>query len=139
MSTETDGRITMLHMKILTNNPKFLNSDTFKNIIIVFGMALSLFTITSFDTFTQAETGTNQIENQEADENLLVSQADLGSQSIAVKDDQKQKTHHNFIASYLLQESSVKRKAKKPRLEENFIGSILRLHKTIITKAMGSF
>lgn len=139
MSTETDDRITMAHMKILNTKNKFLNSESFKNMIIVFGMAISLFTITSFDTISQADASAKNIENQEFHENATVSQADSNYQSNATKDDQKLKTHHNFIASYLLQESSVKRNAKKADTEGNFVGGILRLHKIIITKTLGSF
>ena len=101
--------------------------------------AISLFTITSFDTISQADASAKNIENQEFHENATVSQADSNYQSNATKDDHKLKTHHNFIASYLLQESSVKRNAKKADTEGNFVGGILRLHKIIITKTLGSF
>ena len=139
MNTETDDRFTMLRMKIYNNKLKFLSSNTFKNIIIVFGMALSLFTITSFDTVSQADATATNIENQEFDEELMDSNVQLDSESATQKNNQKIKTHHNFIASYLLQESSGKRKIKKTDDQGDFIGHIIQLHKIIISKALGPF
>ena len=139
MSTETDGRITMVHMKILNSKNRFLKSELFKNMVIVFGMALSLFTITSFDTISQADTSSDKLESHQVDERTAISQVKSDYQSDVLTDNQKQKTHHNFIASYLLQESSVKRKTTKSENDGNFVNSILRLHKIIITKTFGSF
>jgi len=116
-----------------------LNSNTFKNMVIVFGMAISLFTIISFDSVSQADATSTNIENQEINENSIVSQARLNDETNTSESEQKLKTHHNFIASYLLQESSVKRKSKKPKVQGDLIGHIIHLHKIILTKAVGFF
>ena len=139
MSTKTDDRIIMLSMKKFINNLKFLNSDVFKNMVIVFGMALSLFTITSFDTISHAGAGSETIENQVIEKTDVVSQTELNNQPDISIASQKTKTHHNFIASYLLQESSVKRQPKKSEVEENFIGDILKIHKVIISRSLRFF
>ena len=109
----TDNRYFMSLMKPLTRTLNYMESNTFKNIIIVFGVALSIFTITSFESISNpsensfANEGTQiQCEDKIGEENLAIDKSDINSS-------RKAKTHHNFIASYFIQESSIKRERRK--------------------------
>lgn len=126
----------MVHMKSRSSITKFLNSNTFKNSVIVFGMCLSLFTITSFDGISESRKSNSKIVAQESDnsdqqELLRPDQSDS-------KQVQKQKASHNFIASYLLQESSTKREDKKSNSEGKIINHLFHLQKIIISKTFGA-
>lgn len=121
-------------MKVFSNKPEFLDSDRFKNYVIAFGMCLSVFTITSFDSVTKdkrAEVKKEGIELSSAS----CQNTDTKSKTDIVDKQSKHKTHHNFIASYLLEESSAKKEEKDSGTETKFLGRLLQLHKTIISNA----
>ncbi len=116
------------------------NRDTnrFKNYIIALGVCLSFLTFTSFNNWNQSspvindqnEVGlqmddkTNQQESKEA-------LTDNGSKPVV-------NSHHNFIASFLLQESSIKRTSNREKELKGVFSSIKQLHKLIITKTLGA-
>ena len=118
-------------MKIFRNDPGFLESNRFKNYVIIFGMCLSLFTITSFDSVSydrSAETKETKVE-----------QHDAKCQQAKISQSNKQKTHHNFIASYLLEETSAKKEEKESGTELKFFSKLLQLHKTIFTNVFSQY
>lgn len=126
-------------MKPLTNTLKFLDSDTAKNVIIFFGFVLSIFTITSFDSFSNSEKefSVNEIQQSLIDQKGDIEEAMLDNAS--VNNSKKAKTHHNFIASYFLQESSIKRERKTPDNEVGTAEKILYLHKILMSAVISSF
>lgn len=129
----------MVHMNISKGEFNFFGSNTFKNMIIVFGMCLSLFTITSFDFISGTREIVDNSDNPEMTEVISVEKQALQGDKSSSPNEQKVKTHYNFIASYLLQESSVKRETKKTSNEQNIVSHLLQLHKIIISKTIGSF
>ena len=129
----------MLHMKISNRKLNFFGSNTFKSMVIVFGMCLSLFCITSFDSISGTMEIADNGVNPEMTEVKLVEQQAIQKDKSSFPHEQKVKTHHNFIASYLLQESSVKRENKKTNNKQNIVGHLVQLHKIIISKTIGSF
>ena len=48
-------------------------------------------------------------------------------------ENQNNKSHHNFIASYLLHESAFERKNKKSKEHSKLLGNIIQFHKFIIS------
>lgn len=118
-------------MKIFRIKPGFLESTRFKNYVIVFGMCLSLFTISSFDSMTKDEQAVKK-DNTELS-NASCDNTNSKSKTVKVVKQSKHKTHHNFIASYLLEESSAKKEEEESATEMKFLGRLLQLHKTIIT------
>ena len=124
-------------MKNLRFNTDFLDSRIFKNSVITFGMCLSLFTITSFDSISGNDQQSAKANHQE----LATTTQNCEQESALVSDEHKkennQKTHHNFIASYLLEESSAKKEKETPETEIKFFSQLLQLHKTIMTVVIG--
>jgi hypothetical protein len=123
-------------MKNLRFNTNFLESNIFKNSVITFGMCLSLFTITSFDTISGKEQSSKNAIH--ATQSLSLNHEQTGSDKLAEssKKESSQITHHNFIASYLLEESSAKKETKNTESEIKILGQLLQLHKTIIATAI---
>lgn len=121
---------------ITTNkNQKLKDTNYLKKLIVVFGVCLSLLTVTSFSNWSSSD-----------DEPIAQgSYCIVEDQAINEKDqppaqqEQKFRTHHNFIASYLLQESSFERKIKKTEERGDFFSNLKQLHKVIITQTLGSF
>lgn len=107
--------------------------------VIVFGVCLSLFTITSYNSLSNSSQSSSNInESLATDENVAQHEELNNIENTGPIADQKLKTHHNFIASYFLQESSIKREKKTSKEREEFIGQFIQLHKIIISKAFGS-
>jgi hypothetical protein len=106
---------------------------------MIFGVCISLFAITSFESLSNSSQKYESINNQECQ--IVNSDAQSNSQldNNSDKREQKLKTHHNFIASYLLQESSIKRESKKMVAQGNFIRNLKHVHKTIIVHTIGLF
>ena len=127
-------------MKPLTNTLKFLESNTAKNMIIVFGVALSIFTITSFESVSNTNkdlSAKEEVKQPNTEEMEVVGETD--SEKPSVINSKKSKTHHNFIASYFLQESSIKRERKTADSEVGTVGKILHIHKMLMSAVVSSF
>jgi hypothetical protein len=127
--------------QIISSNHKQISpkANRIKNFIIVFGVCLSLFTILSFNNWksvTQASVAQEIHELKDCKSGELPNNI---KGKCVVQHEQKLKTHHNFIASYLLQESSFERKNKKSKEQGGFLSHLKQLHKIIITQALGSF
>ena len=124
-------------MKKIRFNTGFLDSNFFKNAVITFGMCLSLFTITSFDSVSGKDHPSQQAASMEQSADSNSNQQESRSLTDQPAKQNVQKTHHNFIASYLLEESSAKKEEKNPESEIKILGQLLQLHKTIVTLAIG--
>lgn len=130
----------MSHMKFLNRTFGYLDTNSFKNMVIVFGVCLSLFTITSYDSLSNSFQSSSISSDGLTTDEIVAQQEDLeNTDNTGPITEQKLKTHHNFIASYFLQESSIKREKKTSKEREEFIGQFLQLHKIIISKTFGSF
>ncbi len=109
-------------------------TNRIKNLVIVFGVGLGIFTFSSinnWEIYSVDSNVSNEIE-------IKINKSESSIEKFNTEEKElKIKTHHNFIASYLLQESSIERKNTKTKLKSNIITSIRRLHKIIITQALG--
>ena len=129
-------------MKDLNKTVTVLSSNTFKNSIIAFGFCLSIFTITSFDNLS-AQTENTFAEHINAEQmvesNLGESNSSGAITNTQQSEDQQLRTHRNFIASYFLQESSVKRDKKREDKQGDVIGHLLQLPKVVFKNAISVF
>ncbi len=122
---------------ITTNNNQTLkHTNHLKNLIVVFGACLSFLTVTSFNNWASSDDASIAQGSQYiVEEDQVINEKETS----APQQEQKYRAHHNFIASYLLQESSFERKIKKTEEKGNFISNLKQLHKVIITQTLGSF
>ena len=123
-------------MKIINFKTGFLSSNIFNNAVIVFGICLSLFTITSFDSMSNDDQLAAKVEYQEQTDASICQLQESKDIDDSSKKENKLKAQHNFIASYLLEESSAKRETKNNETKSNFLGQLLQLHKTILSNAI---
>lgn len=120
---------------ITTNNNQTLKHTNYlKNLIVVFGVCLSFLTVTSFNNWASSD----DASIAQASQCIVDDQAINEKETPTTQQEQKFRTHHNFIASYLLQESSFERKINKTEERGNFISNLKQLHKVIITQTLGS-
>jgi hypothetical protein len=124
-------------MKNLRFNTDFLDSHIFKNSVITFGMCLSLFTITSFDSTSGDDQQSVNIDQQELQSATQICPSESTLVYDESKEENSQKTHHNFIASYLLEESSAKKETERTETDVKLFSQLLQLHKTIMAVAIG--
>ena len=117
----------------------YLSGNGFKNAIIVFGFCISILTITSYDSISNSSQSGIVSSHRTAEVQKPESHDALKIEKKTLKKEQKSNNYHNFIASYLLRESSFKRKNKKSSEENSFLRSLRDLHKTIFVNALGSF
>lgn len=129
----------MSHMVSSNQKHIFTKTNRFKNVVIFFGLCLSLFMISFcnnwiFSTETSITREIQELKDCKSEELPgNVEELHVTSQEL------KLKTHQNFIASYLLQESSFERKNKMSKEEGGFLSHLKHLHKIIISKTLGSF
>ena len=126
-------------MNTLKRILKYTNSNTSRNAIIIFGFCVSFITITSFESISNTKQSDLAVYNQEKILDDFDAQKGCDCEKEEAKSNQKIKTRHNFIASYLLQESSRKRENKKANQEGSLIRSLIDIHRTIIVNAVGLF
>lgn len=117
------------------NNQTLRHTNYLKNLIVVFGVCLSLFTITSFNNWSSSE----DTSLAQSSQGIVEDKALNKNETPAAQQEQKFRTHHNFIASYLLQESSFERKVNKTEEKGDFFSNLKQLHKVIISHTLGSF
>ena len=129
----------MLQMKSSNQEHIFQRTNRFKNLVIVFGVCLSLFMILSFNNWIMVTQATVAQEIQKSENVKPEGQLQKAKEIAVVKSNLKLKTHHNFIASYLLQESSFERKNTKSEEQQNLVSRLKQLHKIIITQALRLF
>ena len=129
----------MLQMKSSNQKHIFPTTNRFKNSVIVTGVCLSFFMILSFNNWISS-TEASVVQNIQRLEEIKPEGQLQNTKEIAVAQRNiKFKTHHNFIASYLLQESSFERKNKKSEEHQNFVSHLKQLHKIIITQTLRLF
>ena len=129
----------MLQMKSSNQEHIFQRTNRFKNLVILFGVCLSLFMILSFNNWIMVTQASVAQEVQKFEEDKPEGQLQNTKEIAVAQRNIKFKTHHNFIASYLLQESSFKRKNKKSEEHQNFVSHLKQLHKIIITQTLRLF
>ena len=125
----------MLQMDTTTNNQSKPETIYLKNMVIVFGIFLSLLAFTSFTNWSNS---IDTIDNENSEE-LMINVNSVQSEvleTVSIVNESKLKTHHNFIASYLLQESNFSRKVERNKDENNFFTNLKQLHKIIISQAL---
>lgn len=118
-----------------TKKQRILQMNHLKNYILVFGVCLCFLTITSFNNWSSSDnTACSQVVQCE-----LENQSKNVQKTLVAPKETKFKARHNFIASYLLQESSFERKTKNTEEKGSFFSNLKQLHKIIISQTLGSF
>ena len=131
-SGELDNHFTMSHMN--SENQIKSGTNRLKNLLIVFGVCLSLFTITSFNNWGSS---TEPIVAQEIQglENCTSEQPEVNViHAKFAQNNPTFKTHHNFIVSYLLQDTSFERKNKNSKVQADLLSNLKQLHKIILSQ-----
>jgi hypothetical protein len=102
--------------------------------VIVFGICLS------FLAFTSADEWSDSSSSKEAYKVKQISVNSESAQQVEVQETKQQRTftHYNFIASYLIQESSINRQTKEKREERNFLANLKQIHRIIFSNTLGS-
>lgn len=126
-------------MNTLNKKLKYLDSNAFKNMIIIFGFCISFITITSFESVSNSSQSDVDLINKDKNIEVYTNQKVKRSDKKTIQSKQKIKARHNFIASYLLQESSHKRENNKTSQEGSFFRNLKHIQKTIIVNAVESF
>ena len=129
----------MLQMKSSNQKHIFPKTNRFKNSVIVTGVCLSFFMILSFNNWISSTEASVVQDIKKLEEIKPEGQLQNTKEISVAQRNLKLKTHHNFIASYLLQESSFERKNKKSEEHQNFVSHLKQLHKIIITQTLRSF
>lgn len=132
---DADNLITMPHMKSTNKSQTLKQTIHLKNLIVLFGVCLCFLTVTSFNNWSSSDDASSAQGSQRIVEDQVIHKKEIPT----AKQEQKFRTHHNFIASYLLQESSFERKIKKTEDRGDFFSNLKQLHKVIITQTLGSF
>ena len=124
-------------MKYTNKKQIFSKTDYFKSLIIVFGTCLGLLTISSFDNWKSSDEQSIVQGTQEIKDCALEAHSATTTENCNLTES-RTIIHHNFIASYLLQESSFERKNKKSKIQSDLFSHLKQLHKIIITQTLGS-
>ncbi len=116
----------------------YIQQRKLRFIILLLGVSVSIFALSS-----------NFNENKDSDKALkgmdvLLVENDLSPESQVIKAEMpipetkpKLKMHHNFIVSYLFQESSFERKNNNSEGHTDFVSSLKQMHKVIINHTLG--
>lgn len=134
-----DNQIIMSQTKPSYHKHTLQKANRFKNLVILFGVCLGLFMILSFNSWISVTQASVAQEIQKPDENKPEEHLQNIDEISVAQRNLKIKTHHNFIASYLLQESSFERKNKNSEEHRNLISQLKQLHKIIISQAFRLF
>lgn len=125
-------------MKSLRSTLILYQSNIFKNTSIVLGVFLSVFLVSSF----RSDDGLKAVSGTQGD--LKVEQ--LEGEALNIDSDEilltkKSTKYHNFLASYFLQESSVKRTNKKEEEAQsrNILSNLKDFHNIITSKRSSLF
>lgn len=127
-------------MSIINNFKKalgLLQRNGFKNSIIIFGFCVCIITITSYDSISNV--GQSKFTRGEEVQGVVDGESQNDQMKSLSKKEHKISNPHNFIASYLLQESSQKRERNSKNEESNLFRNLRQLHKTIFIKVVGLF
>ncbi len=116
-------------------NQTLKHTNRLKKLLIAFGACLSFLAVTSFDGWSSKDDGAIAKKS----ECIVNVSATTHQDAAASKKEKKFIAHHNFIASYLLQESSFERKIKKTEERGSFFSYLKQLHKVIIKQTVESF
>ena len=118
-------------MKPLKSIIIFYRSNKFRNYSIMAGLFVSVLLISSLST-------ANNSIMKIADQNLAQSKRLQASASV-VKSPEQSTKYHNFLASYFLQESTVKRTVKKKEERESVFSNLKDVHKIIVSRRWSIF
>lgn len=130
----TGNRYNVSNMKVSEQSANTKNKAYFKNLVIAFGVCLSFLTFTSADNWSSNAAAVDENQITEVALNTEANQ----SAEIKGSDEQRSFTHYNFIASYLIQESSINRQSKEKKEKRSFMANLKQIHKIIMSNTLGS-
>lgn len=124
-------------MKFNIKKQTISKKDHIRSLLLVFGACLGLFTVSSFNSWNSAP---ETLPVEDVKELVSCNSEAQSSRFVEINDTIEPKAimHRNFIASYLLQESSFERKSKKTNQQHNFFSHLKQLRKIIGTQTFGS-
>ena len=89
--------------------------------------------ISSFDNWKPSDEASVDNSNQELNVSNIGSQVNFAEVKVS-QQTTRQKTHHNFIVSYLLQEHSIERDNNKSKDRTDFLSNLRQLHTIIFSR-----
>ena len=113
------------------------SSNKFRNVLLIFGVCVSIVLISSFRNSNQTNPELVAQFAQLSIEAGLDSFSDEENQDAL--SDPKSVKYHNFLASYFLQESSVERTSKRSGEDRELLSSLKGFHNIIISKTLSYF
>jgi hypothetical protein len=134
--TENRQPITMSHTKF--KKQIYQQRKQLRFIILMLGVSVSVFAITSNCNKISAsgraleEVKVQLISNDNSSESTAIM-----SETTVNDTKPKYKIHHNFIVSYLFQESSIERVNKNPNGQSPFVSNLKQMHQVIIKHTLG--
>ena len=93
--------------------------------------------ISSFDNWKPSDEASVDNNNQELNASNIGSQVNFAEVKVS-QQTTRQKTHHNFIVSYLLQEHSNERDNKKSKGRADFLSNLRQLRTIIFSRTFGA-
>jgi len=118
-------------MKLLKSIAIFQRSSKFRNYSIVLGMILGFFLISSLRT--------GEVSFTNIPDETMVKSEFSAADAIANESTEQSTKYHNFLASYFLQESTVKRTARKKEERESVFTNFKDVHNIIVSRMWSIF
>ena len=130
----------MSTINIFKKTFRSLSSNGFKNAIIIFGFCVSIITITSYDSISNnGPSDLAMIVDTQHMPDVSSMACEQENENVILRKEHKVSNRHNFIASYLLQESSHKRERNSSDEGRNFFSNLRHLHETILVNFASMF
>ena len=133
----TDNWIIMSIINDFKRALGLLQRNGFRNAIIIFGFCVCIIAITSYDSISNV--GQSKFITSEEFHGVVEGESQNDQMKSLSKKEHKISNPHNFISSYLLQESYQKRERNSKNEESNLFRNLRQLHKTIFIKVVGLF
>ena len=125
-----DGQPKHKRMKPLNNNLILYRSNKFKNLSIILGVFLSIFLVSSYNSQDGSENSLVKSEIPNIEQNSI---------DKTISNENQSTKYHNFLASYFMQESSVKRENRKTEEKRSVFNNLKDLHHIITTGRQSLF
>lgn len=110
MSNISGNRFIISGMKYSKQNDNSKAKARFRNVVVVFAVFLSILTFVSADRWSASTVGAEVISNAET-----VIDGMESTPPVVLRQDGYSTSHHNFLAAYLIQESSINRQSRKKK------------------------
>jgi len=134
--TENRQPITMSYTKF--KKQIYQQQKQLRFIILMLGVSVSVFAITfSNNKISASDRAVEEVKVQFIGNDISSESTAIMSETTVDHTKPKYKIHHNFIVSYLFQESSFERVNKNTDGQSPFVSNLKQMHQVIINHTLG--